>query len=189
MEPKTFVGLDVHKKTVVATAVDRLGNLIDQSEFGPSDDELIAFLRNLPGVSVEAELLDPTGGEDGAEPVGESEVKPGPLAVPEGEAEVTCIGSEMERCVVGDEERRADVGDLGAGSLAEATSVTGIEGEGVSMAVRAWDPLTRSSRARLWENYVSEPWAVRPFSRASRTPRLTMSRKSVRRARTEGERG
>jgi transposase len=49
MEPKTFVGLDVHKKTVVATAVDRLGNLIDQSEFGPSDDELIAYLRTLPG--------------------------------------------------------------------------------------------------------------------------------------------
>jgi transposase len=50
MEPETFVGLDVAKNSVVATAVDPLGRLIDQSTLGPTDHELIEYLRRLPGV-------------------------------------------------------------------------------------------------------------------------------------------
>ncbi|MCI4348931.1 MAG: IS110 family transposase [Thermoplasmata archaeon] len=49
MEQKTFVGLDVHKNSVVATAVDPWGKRIDQSTFGSSDEELVAYLRSLPG--------------------------------------------------------------------------------------------------------------------------------------------
>ena len=49
MESELFVGLDVHKKTVVATAVDREGNRVDQSSFGPRDSELISYLDGLPG--------------------------------------------------------------------------------------------------------------------------------------------
>jgi transposase len=49
MESELFVGLDVHKKTVVATAVDREGNRVDQSSFGSRDSELISYLDGLPG--------------------------------------------------------------------------------------------------------------------------------------------
>jgi transposase len=49
MESETFVGLDVHKNSVVATAVDRWGKRIDQSTFGSSDEELVAYLEALPG--------------------------------------------------------------------------------------------------------------------------------------------
>lgn len=49
MESETFVGLDVHKSTIVATAVDALGQRIDQSTIGPSDQELTEYLSRLPG--------------------------------------------------------------------------------------------------------------------------------------------
>jgi transposase len=49
MENTTYVGLDVHKSVVVATAVDAMGNRIDQSKLGPTDRELTAYLRGLPG--------------------------------------------------------------------------------------------------------------------------------------------
>lgn len=49
METETFVGLDIAKNSVVATAVDPLGQRIDQSTLGPTDAELIAYLRRLPG--------------------------------------------------------------------------------------------------------------------------------------------
>ncbi|MGA8604793.1 MAG: IS110 family transposase [Thermoplasmata archaeon] len=49
MESELFVGLDVHKKTVVATVVDREGNRVDQSSFGSRDSELISYLDGLPG--------------------------------------------------------------------------------------------------------------------------------------------
>lgn len=45
----TYVGLDVHRKSVVATAVDGLGHPIHQAKFGPSDRELVEYLRSLPG--------------------------------------------------------------------------------------------------------------------------------------------
>ena len=50
MEAETFVGLDIAKNSVVATAVDPLGQRIDPSTQGPSDAELIACLRRRPGV-------------------------------------------------------------------------------------------------------------------------------------------
>lgn len=50
MELETFVGLDVARKSVVATAVDRFGQPIDQATLGSSDEELTAYLRRLPGV-------------------------------------------------------------------------------------------------------------------------------------------
>ena len=46
---ETFVGLDVHRKGVVATAVDWRGQLINQAKFGPTDRELTEFLATLPG--------------------------------------------------------------------------------------------------------------------------------------------
>ncbi len=49
METETFVGLDIHRTVVVATALDERGHRIDQSQFGPTDAELIAYLGRLPG--------------------------------------------------------------------------------------------------------------------------------------------
>lgn len=49
MHEETFVGLDVHKSVVVATAVDAHGERLDQSKLGPSDSELIEYLGRLPG--------------------------------------------------------------------------------------------------------------------------------------------
>jgi transposase len=46
---ETFVGLDVARDSVVATAVDPMGQLIDQSTLGLADGESIAYLRRLPG--------------------------------------------------------------------------------------------------------------------------------------------
>ncbi len=46
---ETFVGLDVHRKSVVATAVDPLGHPVSQAKFGPTDRELVEYLRGLPG--------------------------------------------------------------------------------------------------------------------------------------------
>jgi transposase len=48
MKTKTFVGLDVHRKVVVATAVDPLGKRLRQSSFGPKPNELKRFLSRLP---------------------------------------------------------------------------------------------------------------------------------------------
>ena len=49
MERITYVGLDVHKSLVVATALDPMGNRINQRKFGPTDSELIEYLTGLPG--------------------------------------------------------------------------------------------------------------------------------------------
>lgn len=49
MEGPTFVGLDIHKNTIVATAVDSQGQRIDQSKLSSSDHELREYLRALPG--------------------------------------------------------------------------------------------------------------------------------------------
>ena len=46
---ETFVGLDVHRKSVVATAVDPLGHPVSQAKFGPTNRELVEYLRSLPG--------------------------------------------------------------------------------------------------------------------------------------------
>jgi transposase len=46
---ETFVGLDVHRKTVTATALDATGRQLSQERFGASDLELIAYLDRLPG--------------------------------------------------------------------------------------------------------------------------------------------
>ena len=48
MKTKTFVGLDVHRKLVVGTAVNALGKQIRQSSFGPTPKELKKFLSRLP---------------------------------------------------------------------------------------------------------------------------------------------
>lgn len=49
MEKETFVGLDVHRNVVVATAVDPSGRVLDQAKLGSSDQELTEYLRQLPG--------------------------------------------------------------------------------------------------------------------------------------------
>ncbi len=45
----TYVGLDIHKNTIVATALDPQGKRLDQSKLTASDTELRAYLRGLPG--------------------------------------------------------------------------------------------------------------------------------------------
>ena len=44
-----YVGLDVHKHTVVATALDGNGKRISQAKFGPTNSEMVAYLDGLPG--------------------------------------------------------------------------------------------------------------------------------------------
>lgn len=48
MKPRAFVGLDVHRNLVVATALDPTGKRIRQKSFGPTSKELVGFLRRLP---------------------------------------------------------------------------------------------------------------------------------------------
>src|SRR5271170_3111480 len=49
MQMETFVGLDVHRKSVVATAIDGTGQPVAQKKLGPNDSELTEFLEGLPG--------------------------------------------------------------------------------------------------------------------------------------------
>ena len=49
MERGAFVGLDVHRKSVVATAVDSSGERIADTKLGPSRSELREFLDSIPG--------------------------------------------------------------------------------------------------------------------------------------------
>ena len=46
---EVFVGLDVARKSVVATAVDQNGHRLSQVKLGASPDEIIDYLRGLPG--------------------------------------------------------------------------------------------------------------------------------------------
>lgn len=46
---QTFVGLDVRRKSVYATAFDTAGSRVSQERFGASDAELIDYLDRLPG--------------------------------------------------------------------------------------------------------------------------------------------
>ena len=46
---QTFVGLDVHRKSVTATAFDAAGSRVSQERFGASDVELIDYLDRPPG--------------------------------------------------------------------------------------------------------------------------------------------
>jgi transposase len=48
MKTSSYVGLDVHRNLVVATALNAAGKQIRQSSFGPAPKELISFLRRLP---------------------------------------------------------------------------------------------------------------------------------------------
>lgn len=48
-EFETYVGLDIHRKSVVATAIDRAGEPIARRKLGSTDAELTEFLRTLPG--------------------------------------------------------------------------------------------------------------------------------------------
>lgn len=49
MESNTYVGLDIHRKSIVATALDEEGTALDQRKMGPTAAELIEYLRTLPG--------------------------------------------------------------------------------------------------------------------------------------------
>lgn len=48
MEQPVFVGLDVHRKSITATVLDREGNRLDQSRFNARDQDLIDYLGSLP---------------------------------------------------------------------------------------------------------------------------------------------
>ena len=49
MEANTYVGLDIHRKSIVATALDARGETVGEAKIGPTTTELTAFLRGLPG--------------------------------------------------------------------------------------------------------------------------------------------
>ncbi len=49
MEIDTYVGLDISKNSIMATAVDPLGHRLRQEKLVPSDEELRQFLLDLPG--------------------------------------------------------------------------------------------------------------------------------------------
>jgi len=44
-----YIGLDIHRKSVYATAFDRVGNRVNQEELGATDAELIRYLERTPG--------------------------------------------------------------------------------------------------------------------------------------------
>jgi len=46
---EVYVGLDVHRKSIVATALDPQGQRLSQAKLGVTPAELIEFLRGLPG--------------------------------------------------------------------------------------------------------------------------------------------
>ncbi len=46
---QTFVGLDVHRKSVTVTAFNAAGSRVSQERFGATDAELIDYLDRLPG--------------------------------------------------------------------------------------------------------------------------------------------
>jgi transposase len=78
---EVFVGLDVHRKSVVATALDSEGRRLSQVKLGIAPVELVEFLRGLPGhkqVALEAgSSWAPIF--DAAESVGASVVLSNPL--------------------------------------------------------------------------------------------------------------
>jgi transposase len=49
VEQNTYVGLDIHRKSIVATALDAEGETLGEVKLGPSPTELTQFLRRLPG--------------------------------------------------------------------------------------------------------------------------------------------
>lgn len=49
MYPELFVGLDIHRKTIFATALDGQGQQIDQRELSSADADLIGYLQGLQG--------------------------------------------------------------------------------------------------------------------------------------------
>jgi len=49
MEGPIYVGLDIHKNTIVATALDSQGRRVDQAKLSSSDQELRQYLQALPG--------------------------------------------------------------------------------------------------------------------------------------------
>lgn len=46
---ETFVGLDVHRTSILATAVESVGHRLSQVKCEPSNTELVGYLRTLPG--------------------------------------------------------------------------------------------------------------------------------------------
>lgn len=49
MNQPIYVGLDVHRKSITATVLDGQGNRLDQSRLASRDQDLIEYLRALPG--------------------------------------------------------------------------------------------------------------------------------------------
>jgi transposase len=50
MDTNTYVGLDIHRKSIVATALDARGETVGEAKLGPTAAELTDFLRGLPGI-------------------------------------------------------------------------------------------------------------------------------------------
>lgn len=49
MSEPVFVGLDIHRKSIVATALSVDGDTLGEATLGPSPDELTQYLHSLPG--------------------------------------------------------------------------------------------------------------------------------------------
>lgn len=45
----TFVGLDIHRKSIVATALNAEGEHLSEAKLGPSPSQLLEYIRSLPG--------------------------------------------------------------------------------------------------------------------------------------------
>ena len=58
---RTFVGLDVHARTVVGSALDATTGEVFRHGFGPDPSEVVAWTRSLPGPQIATYEAGPTG--------------------------------------------------------------------------------------------------------------------------------
>ena len=58
---RTSVGLDVHARSVVAAAIDGVTGEVFRARLTPGNDEVIGWVRSLPGPSAVVYEAGPTG--------------------------------------------------------------------------------------------------------------------------------
>ena len=58
---RTFVGLDVHARTIIGSALDALTGEVLRHRFGSDLSEVVAWTRSLPGPQIAAYEAGPTG--------------------------------------------------------------------------------------------------------------------------------
>lgn len=50
MQPEFYIGLDVHRKSIVTNVKDPMGRVLDKAKLGASDAELVGYLRRFDGI-------------------------------------------------------------------------------------------------------------------------------------------